>query len=58
MKKRYYYTCEYCGAHLDPGEKCNCRKAFPFLSARKGAYDRGEDMSKYPLPWEKKGAEA
>lgn len=24
---------------------------------RKAAYDRGEDMSKYPLPWERKGAE-
>lgn len=24
---------------------------------RKAAYDRGEDMSKYPLPWERKGAD-
>ena len=21
----YYNTCAYCGAHLDPGEKCNCQ---------------------------------
>ena len=21
-----YKTCEYCGAHLDPGEPCECRK--------------------------------
>ena len=20
----YYKTCPYCGAHLDPGEKCDC----------------------------------
>ena len=20
----YYNTCIYCGANLDPGEKCNC----------------------------------
>ena len=20
----YYWTCPYCGAHLDPGEKCDC----------------------------------
>ena len=20
-----YRTCEYCGAHLDPGEPCDCR---------------------------------
>lgn len=24
----YYKTCPYCGAHLDPGEKCDCHK-FP-----------------------------
>lgn len=23
----YYNTCEYCDAALDPGEKCDCRKA-------------------------------
>lgn len=21
----YFNTCEYCGANLDPGEKCNCK---------------------------------
>jgi len=21
----YYRTCPYCGANLDPGEKCDCR---------------------------------
>lgn len=20
----YYWTCPNCGAHLDPGEKCDC----------------------------------
>ncbi len=20
----FYYTCEYCGANLDPGEYCDC----------------------------------
>lgn len=23
----YFKTCSQCGAHLDPGEKCDCRKA-------------------------------
>jgi len=23
----YFDTCEYCNASLDPGEKCDCRKA-------------------------------
>lgn len=22
----YYNTCVYCGANLDPGEKCDCNK--------------------------------
>ena len=22
----YYITCPDCGAHLDPGERCNCRE--------------------------------
>lgn len=21
----YYYTCPYCGANLDPGERCDCQ---------------------------------
>ena len=24
MGKHYYTTCPYCGAHLDPGERCDC----------------------------------
>lgn len=23
---RIYYTCSICGAHLDPGERCDCEK--------------------------------
>lgn len=23
----FFNTCEYCNAALDPGEKCDCRKA-------------------------------
>ena len=23
----YYRVCSFCGAHLDPGEKCDCRRA-------------------------------
>ncbi len=22
----YYQPCKYCGANLDPGEECDCRK--------------------------------
>lgn len=24
IKHKYYWTCEYCGANLDYGEKCDC----------------------------------
>lgn len=23
-KRNYYQTCPYCGANLDPGERCDC----------------------------------
>lgn len=26
IKKRYYRTCPYCGANLDPDEICDCQK--------------------------------
>lgn len=25
----YYTICPYCGAHLDPGERCDCQNATP-----------------------------
>jgi hypothetical protein len=25
-RKEYYWTCPYCGANNDPGEKCDCQK--------------------------------
>ena len=28
-KKTYYKKCEYCGANLDPGEICDCKKEKP-----------------------------
>ena len=27
MAKTYFKTCPYCGARLDPGEHCDCRRA-------------------------------
>lgn len=27
MKMAYFNKCEYCGASLDPGERCDCRMA-------------------------------
>lgn len=27
MAKHYFKQCQYCGARLDPGERCDCKKA-------------------------------
>lgn len=35
MKKRYFDICEKCGAHLDPGEHCDCEKASACRCKRK-----------------------
>ena len=29
MRKTYYNICQNCGAHLDPGEVCDCEKEQP-----------------------------
>lgn len=26
MRKDYFEVCQKCGAHLDPGEKCDCEE--------------------------------
>ena len=39
----YYRTCPDCGAHLDPGERCDCKdeKDRPMLPASNGPRCRG-----------------
>ncbi|MCI6854735.1 MAG: hypothetical protein MR908_05375 [Firmicutes bacterium] len=27
MKRQYFEVCKNCGAHLDPGERCDCEQA-------------------------------
>lgn len=34
----YYKVCPFCGAHLDPGEKCDCQRA-------KGELDESGDYA-------------
>lgn len=35
----YYWTCSVCGSNLDPGERCNCNREAPRLTAQPGAHD-------------------
>lgn len=44
MKHEYYRTCERCGAHLDPGEKCDCE-------------EEREDLSSFPADLEERQEE-
>lgn len=39
MKHTYFTTCPYCGAHLDPGERCDCPRTSP------GGYPYGNHTS-------------
>lgn len=36
------YICQYCGAHLDPGEPCDCRDN---IDSRKRGLQNEEDCS-------------
>lgn len=38
----YYRTCSRCGAHLDPGEVCDCRDEKTLASAANTDGGRGE----------------
>lgn len=38
----YYWTCPYCKANLDPGERCDCR-------------DNDADVNNYKTVYERKG---
>mgnify|MGYP006916379532 CR=1 FL=1 len=29
MQKKYYTSCPFCNANLDPGERCDCREKRP-----------------------------
>lgn len=42
MQHTYYTTCPYCGANLDPGERCDCPRASP------GGYQYGNRTSRKP----------
>lgn len=36
------YICEHCGAHLDPGEKCDCQREDERLKAAWQRFTREE----------------
>ena len=38
-RRGQYKTCEYCGANLDPEERCDCEKLFFQRSPSTGDYD-------------------
>ncbi len=42
----YYKTCSHCGAHLDPGERCDCR-TYTTITFKAGA-DAGRTERRNP----------
>lgn len=49
--RRYFEICPECGAHLDPGEKCDCddmsaaqRVVLKKLCCNSAAYQKGVDV--------------
>lgn len=55
----YYRTCPYCGANLDPGERCGCRdnKNAPASATNtdKGGVERIEET--VSIPYDSRNAE-
>ena len=41
----YYKTCPHCGAHLDPGEKCDCQRGTAVCPLFYCRWDHGEEHS-------------
>ena len=38
----YYNKCEHCGAHLDPGEVCDCKKDNDFQEKETEEYGESQ----------------
>lgn len=45
----YYRTCPECGAHLDPGEKCDCEKNPPLLGSETASHVVNEAKKYYKI---------
>ena len=45
-KNTYYKLCSYCGAALDPGEKCDCQTERLYFSGKKGKERKIKNDSK------------
>lgn len=44
----YYKICVYCGASLDPGKKCDCRKSAEFYNdIRKARFVKATTPTKH-----------
>lgn len=39
----YYRTCPHCGAHLDPGERCDCQQTVEYPVFHGGTDKTGHD---------------
>ena len=47
-----YCECPECGAHLDPGERCDCQKKREAAPAATGTTSRKITRCQYISPWD------
>ena len=46
----YFHTCPRCGAHLDPGEVCDCKTAADAANIDGGGVDPASDQLNESAP--------
>ena len=47
----FYITCPDCGANLDPGEQCDCKKEPPSVGTGKAAGGVPEGVARKHVVW-------
>lgn len=45
-----FWTCPYCGANLDPGERCDCKKEMPPRVLQHSQAAGGNSFSRANVP--------
>lgn len=51
----YYKTCPHCGAHLDPGERCDCKREAAPGATNTGDGKKNEAVTSSVIVQEEKG---
>lgn len=47
----FYRTCTHCGAHLDPGEKCDCQRQKTAVDRLRETYRPSKETTREEALW-------